>query len=384
MNKEKKGFNKWMYWFSLVLSLIVIYKVLDSFAAINSWISNLFSIVCPFIIGIIIAYILYIPSRKLERLFDKVKILRKFSRGLSILVVYMVLLFVVIIAFRFLIPVLIASLQDLINNLQTYYTNIKSAVMSLPENSILKSENIINIINNLSSFNIEEYINIDRITQYAQSVLSFASSIFDLFVSIIVSVYLLLERREIVGFGRKLVASMFSKETYQNVRKYFEKTNEIFCKFLASQFLDAIVVAILASVAMSIMKVKYAVLLGIFIGVFNLIPYFGAIIAVIISIIVTILTGGLSKAIEMAIVVIILQQLDANIINPKIVGESLKMSPLLVIFSVTVGGAYFGILGMFLAVPIAAVLKVLVCDFIDYNYKKKEKEKDSNLTNAKE
>lgn len=121
---------------------------------------------------------------------------------------------------------------------------------------------------------------------------------------------------------------------------------------------------------MSIMHVKYAVMLGLFIGLFNLIPYFGAIIAVAISVILTILTGGLSKAIEMTIVVIILQQIDANFINPKIVGESLEISPLLVIFSVTIGGAYFGILGMFLAVPVAAVIKVLITDLVDYKYKK--------------
>ena len=175
---------------------------------------------------------------------------------------------------------------------------------------------------------------------------------------------------------------MFNKEVYQNIGRYFHRTNEIFCKFIASQFLDAIVVGVLTSIAMSIMGIKYAVMLGLFIGIFNMIPYFGAIIGVAISIFITILTGGLSKAIEMAIVVIILQQIDANIINPKIVGESLKMSPLIVIFSVTVGGAYFGILGMFLAVPVAAVFKLLLCDFIEYNHQKKEKV--NKLTNTPE
>lgn len=133
---------------------------------------------------------------------------------------------------------------------------------------------------------------------------------------------------------------------------------------------------------MSIMHVKYAVMLGLFIGLFNLIPYFGAIIAVAISVILTILTGGLSKAIEMTIVVIILQQIDANFINPKIVGESLEISPLLVIFSVTIGGAYFGILGMFLAVPVAAVIKLLITDLVDYKYKKREEL--NKLTNQSE
>ena len=128
---------------------------------------------------------------------------------------------------------------------------------------------------------------------------------------------------------------------------------------------------IIVSIAMWILGVKYWVLLGFMIGLFNIIPYFGAIIAVVIATIITIFTGGFTKAIWMVIVVVILQQIDANIINPKIVGNALKLSPILVIFSVTVFGAYFGVLGMFLAVPCIAVIKILVNDFIEYRIAKK-------------
>lgn len=371
MKKEGKVFSKWMYWFTLVFSLIIVYKILDSFTSIESWFSNLLTLLTPFIVGIIIAYILYIPCRNLENFYNRFKYTKKRARGLSVFTVYVIAVAVIVIAFRFIIPIAIDSFQDLIGNLQNYYRDIRNTIMALPEDSIWKSENVINVVNGLSDFHLEEYINLDKITEYAQSVINFASGLFKVFVSVVVSVYILLERKEIVNFFRKLIRSTCSEKTYKSIGKYFRHGNEIFGRFLSSQFMDAIVVAILASVAMSIMKVKYAVLLGIFIGLFNLIPYFGAIIAVVVSIIITILTGGLSKAIEMGIVVIILQQIDANIINPKIVGDSLKMSPLLVIFSVTIGGAYFGVIGMFLAVPIAAVLKLVVCDYIDYNYKKK-------------
>lgn len=127
---------------------------------------------------------------------------------------------------------------------------------------------------------------------------------------------------------------------------------------------------------MTIMGIKYAPLLGFFIGLFNMIPYVGAIIATAISAIVTLITGGLSQAIWMLIVVIILQQIDANIINPRIVGKSLKISPLLVLFAVTFGGAYFGILGMFLAVPVIAVIKILIDDFIRYREIRKRRIKE--------
>ena len=102
-----------------------------------------------------------------------------------------------------------------------------------------------------------------------------------------------------------------------------------------------------------------------------MIPYFGAIVAVIVSAIITFITGGFSQAIWMIVIVTILQQIDANIINPKIVGDSLKISPLLVILAVTIGGAYFGVLGMFLAVPVVAVIKVLIEDYIELKEVKK-------------
>lgn len=375
MKDEIKRGKKWIYWFSLGVSLIIIYKILDSFSAIGNWFSNLFSILSPFIVGIIIAYILYIPSKKLERAFSKIKLkfISKKARGLSVFIVYLLLLLILFFAFKFIVPLLIESFQDLVNNLQSYYVGIKNSIADLPEDSFLKSDAAMKAVNDLTTFKIEDYISMDKLTQYAQGVISFASGIFDIFVAFIVSVYLLLERNEIVKFFKKFAESSFKKDTYKNVTRYFKQSNEIFCNFLIGQLSDAIVVGIMTSIAMSIMHVKYAVMLGIFIGVLNMIPYFGAIIAVAISIFITLLTGGLTQAIEMAAVVIILQQVDANIINPKIVGDSVKISPLLVIFAVTVGGAYFGVMGMFIAVPVAAIIKLLINDLIEYNYAKKLK-----------
>ena len=245
-------------------------------------------------------------------------------------------------------------------------------INNLPDDAILKNETVTNAINQIGQIDISKYINVEKLTEYAQGAISIATGIFNIFVSIIVSAYILLERGQILKFLKKISYAIFEENTCKNISKYFNRTNEIFLKFLASQLLDAIVVAILTSIGMSILKVKYAVLLGVMIGIFNMIPYFGAIIAVIIATIITFVTGGSSQAIWMLITTVILQQVDANIINPKIVGESLKISPLLIIFAVTVGGEYFGVLGMFLAVPMIAVFKVFVSDFIEYkNIKKK-------------
>ena len=263
------------------------------------------------------------------------------------------------------------SIADLANNIGTYYQDTMSSLKNIPEDSVLRKIDVQAISDSLNQINLTEYINIETIFEYAKGIIGFAGGIFDFFVALIVSIYILLERRQILNFLRKLGGALFKEKTYKSIGKYFYKSNNIFFKFLSSQILDAIIVGILTAIAMSILGVKYAVLLGFFIGLSNLIPYFGAIVGVGISIIITIFTGGIGKAIWMAIIVIILQQIDANIINPKIVGNSLSISPLLVIFAVTIGGAYFGILGMFLAVPIFTVFKIMIEDYIDYKSKLK-------------
>ena len=211
------------------------------------------------------------------------------------------------------------------------------------------------------------------------SAISAATGIFDVFVAFIVSIYILAERTAIVKFLKNFAKAIFKDNTYKNIDKYYNNSNAIFFKFIASQFLDAIIVGITVTIAMSIMGIKYAPFLGFMIGLFNMIPYIGAIIATVIAAIITLITGGLSQAIWMLIVVIILQQIDANIINPKIVGKSLKISPLLVLFAITIGGAYFGILGMFLAVPVIAVIRIIVEDYINYKLAVKKSKEIKNI-----
>ena len=187
----------------------------------------------------------------------------------------------------------------------------------------------------------------------------------------IVSVYVLSERDRIYGFIRRGTRALFKDKNYKNLMKYFNSANKIFLGFISSQLIDAIIVSVLTTIAMSFMGIKYAPLLGLIIGIFNIIPYVGAIIGVAISAIITLITGGLSQAIWMVVIITILQQIDANVINPKIIGNSLKMSPLLVIIAITVGGTYWGVVGMFVSVPISALIKIIAEDYIDYKIKEK-------------
>ena len=379
MNEVKKNFSKWMYYFLLALAIIIVYKFLDNFTAIGNAIGKFVGVISPFLAGALMAYLLYIPASRIEKklLKSKKKVLKKKARGLSVFITFTIAILLIILLVNVILPIVTESVIELVNNFQNYWNTTISKLNELPEDSFLKSEKVTEaireIVKNIQNIDLKQYINPEKITVYIKGVLGVASGIFDVFVTIIVSIYILLQRTQIIEFFKNVTIAIFGEKMYNQISKYVHNSNQIFFKFISGQLIDAVVVGILVTIAMSIIGVKYSILLGFMIGLFNIIPYFGAIVAVGLSILITIITGGLSQAFWMALVVIILQQIDSNIINPKIIGDSLEISPLLVIIAVTIGGAYFGVLGMFLAVPIAAVFKIIINDWIEA---KKEKVSD--------
>ena len=374
MKDIKHNLTKWMYWFMLAISIIIVYKLLDNFSGIANAIKGFINIVTPFLGGLLIAYILNIPASKIEGGLKKSKnkFIKKQARKIGILFAYIIAIIVIAFILIMVLPTVFSSIVELVNNFQGYYETLMEKIAQLPEDSFWKGEQVRNVLESIEQIDLSDIVNMDTIKQYAKGAISLFTGVVDVFLTIVVSVYALLEKDKLLAFSHKLTSTMLNEEASEKFEEYANDSNKIFYKFLSSQILDAIIVGILVTILLMILKVEYPVLLGFMIGLFNIIPYFGSIVAVTIAILITLITGGISQAIWMAIWVIILQQIDANIINPKIVGNSLEISPLLIIFSVTVGGAYFGVMGMFLAVPVAAVLKILVNDFIEYKNSKKE------------
>ena len=377
---NKKDFKKWIYWFSLILVSIIAFKTIDSVIAISGWISNLFDILSPFISAVLIAYMLYIPCKSIEDTYRKsnFKVLQKHVRGLSVTTVYLILFIVIFIIMNFILPPTIKSIGNLATKIPGYYQQAEEMFNNAQEGTLLYNIGKTSFIQNLRSSNIEETIKnnitLDNIYNYMNTIFGAAKSIFNIFVSTIVSIYILLERNDIRSFGRKVCRAIFSEETFKYLRKYFHCTNDVFSRFISSQILDATIVGIVMVIFLSILKIEYAMLLGLMIGVLNLIPYFGAIFAIIFAVLITIFTDGITMALYVAIGALILQQIDANIINPKILGDSLDLSRILIIMAVTLGGSYFGPVGMFLGVPVMGLAKIVITDLIEIKEEKKNKE----------
>lgn len=372
---NNKEWKKWVFWFSFAVATIVVYKTIDSVSTIFNAIAGFLNLLMPFFLASLLAFILYMPCRKIEDAYSscKFKVLKKHARGLGVFTTYLISILIIFIIINFIVPTIINSIKDLINNLPQYYNNTLEYFLNVKDDSILGRLNVRTYAKELKETDIAinimdeliKYINIDNLTSYINGFMTATGVIFDIFVTFIVSIYILLERNDIKSFAKNLSKAIFDEKTNKRLTEYYRRTNSIFFTYITSQIFDAFIVGTITSIAMIILKVKYAILLGFMIGLFNIIPYFGAIVGVIIAIIITIFTGGIGKAIWMAIVIIILQQIDANIINPKILGTSLNLSPILVIFGVTVGGTYFGPIGMFLGVPVIAFLKLILEDFIE-------------------
>ena len=380
---KEKEWKKWLFWFSLIAASIVVYKTIDSVFELVSWLQGFITLLMPFILAVILAYILYKPSKGIENKLSKVKYINKIARGLSVLIVYIVVVLLIVLVINVIIPSITESLLDLAKSMPDYYNSAIEFINDIPKDSIWAKLDLQNIVKSIEQIDITKFvlniIDLENIANIIKGISGAASLIFNIFVTVVVSVYLLLERSDIKSFVKHVGKACLKDETYEKYKGYYNKTNGIFYNFLSSQIIDAIIMGLVCFVALSIMNVKYAPLLATMIGLFNIIPYFGAIVACTIAVIITIFTGGIGQAIWMLVVILILQQVDANIINPRILGTSLNISPILVIFSVTVGGAYFGVLGMFLAVPIVAFIKIILEDKLNEKMFLKEKNKNDNV-----
>ena len=221
MNEIKNHWKKWVYWFLLGVSIIMVYKALDNFSDVMGVINKFFDIITPFFVGIFIAYLLYIPCKKIEETFvkSKIKIVKKHSRAFGILSVYLIVLLIIVILTNFILPVVFQSITDLINNIQGYFEIAINKYNSLPENSIFKSDIVKDAIQNIENLDIKQYFKLDKVIEYLISAINAVTGIFDVFVAVIVSIYILSGRDKIVKFLKRFAEAMFKEKTYKNLDK---------------------------------------------------------------------------------------------------------------------------------------------------------------------
>lgn len=376
MEEKNESVKSKKIWIITLISILIICLLIQYIQPLREGLNKFFRILEPFALGLLLAYILVIPCRKIEKFLKKSKLFRKRARGFSVFLTYFLFILFLVALISWITPILRKSIEDIVNNIPYYYDLVTESYEKLPDDSPLKAQGVQDKINEIQNFDVQKFVeeNKGQLMEYAKNLVGVAKGIYNICIAFVVSIYILVRRKSLVNGLRKLSRAIFNKKTFENVDKYFIAGNEIFYTFITSQLIDAFIVGAMTTIGMLILQVQYAPLLGFIIGLCNLIPYIGAIIGVLIALLITFMTGGFWKMVEMGITVIILQQIDANIINPKLLGNRLKTNPLLVLFAISIGGAYFGPLGMFISVPIAVVIKTIISDFSDSRNKLKDEE----------
>lgn len=195
-------------------------------------------------------------------------------------------------------------------------------------------------------------------------VTSIGSSTVTIITSFIINIYMLIEKEDILARGKRFIYAFFEEQNAKKMLHVFTQANKIFKSFLNGKLLDSSIVGVICIIAFFIFKVPYAPLMGTIIGAFNIIPYFGPIIGSVPVLVVSFFVNP-PKAITAMIIIIVVQQLDANFLDPRIVGGNIGVSPFWIITSVTVGGRLFGVPGMILGVPIVVLIKTIIEESIN-------------------
>ncbi|MCL2820001.1 MAG: AI-2E family transporter [Oscillospiraceae bacterium] len=367
MKKSEIEWRKWIPISLIFIVLMVIYKTIDNIDQITSAIGNFLSVISPLLFGVLFTYFLFIPHRAVERVLKKFKIkfIAKRARGFSTIIIFLLLLLIIVLVLSFVVPIVVENVISLANSIPGYISTVLEYFDNLPPDSIWINLNIADTIKNSSGDILNTLVNPDGIGQVAQGVMGFVGGIFSLIMGLVISLYMLLDRDRIFDFFRRLNNAVFRrKERARRTATYMVQVNKVLLTFIASKGLDSLINFTVATTILFIFGVDYALLLGLIAGAFNFIPFLGSIISAFIISAITLITGGVNTAIYVMICLLVFHQLDGNFIEPRIMKSSLKINPILVIIAVVVGGAYFGIVGMFLAVPIVVMVKQILLEYV--------------------
>ncbi len=367
--KNKNEYVKWgLTAFFVVLGGFVSYYIIFHLSSLSSTLKNIFSILMPIIDGLVLAYLLAPLVNAVERsllkpAFELLKISEKRSqrRFLSIFITYAVVIWVIYEFFSIVIPQIRNSILTIIDQFPSYVNTLTIWISKLLNDHPAIEKNVMDLINK-SSISLEEFINTEVIPQLNNLIMVVSMSVYSIFkefwnliIGFVISIYLLASKELFAAQAKKIIYAFLSLERANRFISNARFANKTFGGFFVGKILDSIIIGFLCFAVTSIIGTPFCVLISVIIGVTNIIPFFGPFLGAIPSILLILFVDPL-QAVYFVIFVIILQQVDGNIIGPKILGSSTGLSSFWVIFSITLFGGIWGIFGMIVGVPIFAIL----------------------------
>ena len=369
-----------LYIFFVAAALILFEKVIGHLPAISTSISTGFSyfnhLVSPFIMGFAIAYVMnpfmMFFERKFLKWFEFCRKHKKLTRTFCILLMYTIVIGGTVWIVIYLLPEIRDSIMAFATNISVYSEAMNERIRYIFDQiPYIDSEDVNNVINRMLApiKDISENAP-ELIETIATNVYSFGRITLNFVMAIFIAFYMLYDKER---FGQKIRKGAYALSNEKKAGRFLynsELVHHIFNDFIVGKAIDSLIIGILAFIGLTMIKAPFPLILALIIGVTNMIPYFGPFIGAIPAILITLLIDP-PLAIVVGIFILILQQFDGNFLGPKILGESVDLSPLWIILAVMVGGAVMGPIGMFIGVPIFAIVKVFGGEYIDRLYWKK-------------
>ena len=385
INIDKKHISLGITSFLVVASSICFYYLLFHGDRFLGKINAILVIASPVIYGIILAYLLTpivntIEKKLLSPLFTKSSEMnstkKKWMRFLSVLMTVIIVILFIYGFFSILIPNVISSVKSISFAFPIYVNNL----MHFADKYFEANPDIEALFNQLVStysVEIDKYLNNTIIPQMESllktvslSLISVLKAMWNLIIGLIISIYVLCSKEIFAGQSKKIIYAIFSTKTANSLIKDFRFISDTFIGFISGKIVDSIIIGIICFIGTSLLKIPYALLVSVIVGITNIIPFFGPYLGAIPSAILILMINPI-KCITFIIFILILQQVDGNVIGPKILGQSTGLSGFWVIFSITIFGGLFGFLGMIIGVPFFAVVYAMTRRIIDRMLKKR-------------
>lgn len=351
--------------YTALLVLGVIY-----FESIFQYLGELLNIIQPFIIGFILAFIFNIPMKFFEKklAIQNKKKRRVVSAILSVLLILLVLLLVVMVV----VPQVIENVRTLIDNLPSIFAQAEKWLNYVFE-EIRLSPDLLDKINEFQTRFAQTFIS--TLTAWAPNIASGVShittSVINIFMGFVMAIYMIFSKDKLIRQVKKFAHALFNDQHYQYISEVVKLTGTTFENFLAGQLTESIIIGVLCYIGCMILDIPYASIAAIVIGFTNIIPYFGPIIGAVISSVLILFVSPV-KALIFLVFSTLLQQFESNLIYPHVVGNSVGLSALWVLFAVSVGGGLFGIPGMVFGLPTFSVIYELLRRWTNYRLEVKK------------
>lgn len=363
--------NMW-YIVALVAIIAIIFLMIANWGVVLAVIGKFLTILMPFILGFFFACFINPLVKRVHSLLNRIKPGKgaKIKKAFSVIISYVVVIGVITVLLIYIIPQIKESIGELGKTIQDGYQYMITHQKELNEK--IPFIGLGGGIEYIKEFAYKKIMsNGSEILPYVYHVSSSLLTMsYNVLMGLVISIYIILDMKKLKRSARKVVYALSPKKKEQEVWETMKQCSHIFNGFLIGKMIDSLIIGILCLIAMSILKLPYALLLSLIVCITNMIPYFGPIIGAIPGVMIYLFID-IRYAFIFALMILILQQFDGLYLGPKILGDQTGIKPLWVIFGITVGGAYFGVMGMFLGVPVVAVIMYLLQLFLDKKLKKK-------------